>query len=90
MNTKAIIIQISGRVQGVGFRYYAQKKAVELGILGFVRNRPDGSVYIEAEGSSEALETFTYWCEEGPAWARVSRVEKQEIPPQGYQQFEIR
>ena len=90
MNNKAIILQISGRVQGVGFRYYAQKKAEEFDIKGFVRNRPDGSVYIEAEGTEEALEAFADWCEEGPAWSRVSQVKKQEIPPQGYQQFEIR
>ncbi|VAW26210.1 Acylphosphate phosphohydrolase, putative [hydrothermal vent metagenome] len=90
MSKKAIILHVFGRVQGVGYRYYAQKKADETGISGFVRNRPDGSVYIEAEGSQEALEAFTHWCEEGPAWARVSRVEKQEIPFQGYQQFEIR
>lgn len=90
MNNKAIILQVFGRVQGVGFRYYTQKKADEFGITGFIRNRPDGSVYIEAEGTENALDTFTYWCEEGPAWARVSRVEKQEIPQQGYQQFEIR
>lgn len=89
MNKKAIILQVFGRVQGVGFRYYAQKKAEEFGIQGFVRNRPDGSVYIEAEGSQEALEAFAYWCEEGPSWARVSKVEKQEVPRQGYQQFKI-
>jgi len=90
MNKKGIIFQVYGRVQGVGFRYYAQKKAAELGIRGYVRNRSDGSVYIEAEGPEEALKAFQYWCEEGPPWARVSKVEKQEIPPQGYQYFEIR
>ena len=90
MNKKAVILQVFGRVQGVGFRYYTQKKAEEFGIKGFVRNRPDGSVYIEAEGSPEALEAFTYWCGEGPSWARVSKVEKQEIPPRGYTAFEIR
>ncbi len=90
MNNKAIILQVFGRVQGVGFRYYTQKKATELAIKGYAKNRPDGSVYIEAEGEEENLEAFVFWCEEGPAWARVSKVEKQEIPPQGYQQFEIR
>ncbi len=90
MGKKAYILQIYGRVQGVGFRYYTQKKAQELGISGFVRNRPDGSVYIEAEGDAEALALFTGWCEVGPEWAHVRRVEKQEIPPQGYDGFEIR
>ncbi len=90
MDKKAVILQVFGRVQGVGFRYYAQKKAEELGITGYVRNRPDGSVYIEAEGWPENLEQFTLWCGEGPSWARVGKVEKQEIPPRGYREFEIR
>ena len=50
------IIKVFGKVQGVGFRYYTQRKAVELGITGFVQNRPDGSVYIEAEGEEEDLD----------------------------------
>jgi len=90
MNNKAIILQVFGRVQGVGFRYYTQIKADELGIKGYAKNRPDGSVYIEAEGKEKPLEAFVFWCEEGPEWARVSKVEKQEIPQRGYQQFEIR
>ena len=90
MNKKAVILQVYGKVQGVGFRYYTQKKAETLGIKGYVRNRPDGSVYIEAEGDAGALASFIDWCSEGPAWAHVRRVEKQEIPPQGYEGFEIR
>lgn len=87
---KSIILQIYGRVQGVGFRYYTEKKASELNIKGFVRNRPDGSVYVEAEGSSDELELFIAWCHEGPGWSRVSRVEKQYVPLQGFNLFEIR
>lgn len=90
MDKKGVILQIYGRVQGVGFRYYTQKKAEELGITGYVKNRPDGSVYIEAEGNTDALEAFLLWCEEGPSWAHVRKVEKQWIPPQGYKTFEIR
>jgi len=89
MDKKAAIIKVFGRVQGVGFRYYAQKKAMELGISGFVQNRPDGSVYIEAEGNDSAIEQYLLWCEEGPAWARVTNVEKQWVPLQGYLTFEI-
>jgi len=90
MDKKAAIIKVYGRVQGVGFRYYTQKKAMELGLSGYVQNRPDGSVYIEAEGSEFAMKQFLLWCEEGPAWARVTSVEKQGIPLQGYQSFDIR
>lgn len=77
---RAMILKVYGRVQGVGFRFYTQKKANELSITGYVRNRPDGSVYIEATGESESLEMFINWCEEGPTWAHVSKLEKQEIP----------
>jgi acylphosphatase len=89
-NHKAIIIKVFGRVQGVGFRYYAQKQALELGITGYVRNLRDGSVYVEAEGQESALEQFVQWSEVGPAWARVTKLEKQWIPLQGYRTFEIR
>lgn len=90
MDKKAVIIKVFGRVQGVGFRYYAQKKAMELNLSGYVQNRPDGSVYIEAEGSDIAMEQYLLWCEEGPAWAKVTDVEKQWVPVQGYMNFEIK
>ncbi len=90
MDNKAFILHIFGHVQGVGFRYYTKKNADKFGLHGFVKNHSDGSVYVEAEGPQEALEAFTFWCEEGPPWAHVSGVNKQEIPPQDYQQFEIR
>jgi acylphosphatase len=90
MKKEAVTLRVYGRVQGVGFRYYTQKTAMEHGIDGFVRNMPDGSVYIEAEGEPDALERFVLWCETGPQWARVSKVEKQYSPPKGYTGFEIR
>jgi acylphosphatase len=85
-----VILQVYGRVQGVGFRFYTQKKARELGIVGFVHNKPDGSVYIEAEGEETALDQFMLWCEDGPPWARVSEVKKQFIPVRGYTAFRVR
>lgn len=90
MNEKAVILKAFGRVQGVGFRYYAQKKAEELGVFGYVKNLPDGSVYIEVEGTGDAVEQYISWCEDGPSWARVTTLEKQWIPRQGYHDFEIR
>jgi acylphosphatase len=85
-----VILQVYGRVQGVGFRFYTQKKAKELAIKGFVQNRPDGSVYIEAEGEEVALDHFMIWCDGGPPWARVSEVKKQFMPVRGYHEFKIR
>ena len=90
MEKKAVILQVYGRVQGVGFRYYTNKRATELGIQGFVKNRPDGSVYIEAEGEEDSLETFISWCNIGPQWARVSDVKRQDTPLFGHTNFMVR
>jgi acylphosphatase len=87
---KAAIIQVYGRVQGVGFRFYTHKKAGELGIKGYVRNQTDGSVYIEATGEAESMKLFTKWCEDGPTWAHVTKMEKQDIPLFQADDFRIR
>lgn len=83
-------LRIRGKVQGVWYRASARNKAVELGLRGFVRNEPDGSVYAEAEGEESALQSFRRWCEEGPERARVERVDVEEGDPQGFTAFEIR
>ncbi len=83
MNNKAVILKVYGKVQGVGFRFYTHKKALELSLTGFVQNKTDGSVYIEAEGKADQLELFILWCNEGPSWARVTKVEKQFVPVLG-------
>lgn len=72
--TKHCILKIHGAVHGVGFRASAKQKADELDITGFVRNEPDGTVYIEAQGPSEALDKFVAWCERGPSYARITQV----------------
>jgi acylphosphatase len=87
---RAVIMKVYGRVQGVGFRFYTQKAAWERHINGFVRNKPDGSVYIEAEGLDADLMSFVDWCSQGPQWARVDSMEKQFVGPFGYKGFEIR
>lgn len=88
--TKAAIIQVYGRVQGVGFRFFTERKAKELNIKGFVKNRPDGSVHIEAEGEPQQLELFIEWCRSGPSWARVQDVVVADVPPLNRISFEIR
>jgi len=87
---KTISLTITGRVQGVGFRYYTQKKAKECSINGFVQNKADGSVYVEASGESIDIETFSDWCNKGPAWARVLEVKKSDLPYQKWEDFQIR
>ena len=71
---KHLNINVFGKVQGVFFRVYTQKKAEELGLTGFVQNEPDGSVYIEAEGEETLLKDFTSWCNVGSPNAEVSKV----------------
>ena len=82
-------LTIRGRVQGVWFRGSAQRKARELGVNGFVKNMPDGSVYAEAEASEEALRAFVNWCRTGPELARVESVDVQAVPSLGSQDFEV-
>ena len=67
-------LSILGRVQGVGYRFYAQKKARELGLTGWVRNRRDGSVEALLQGDAAAVETMTAWCRRGPPSAVVAEV----------------
>ncbi len=82
-------IAITGEVQGVWFRASTRQKAIELNLRGFVKNRPDGSVYAEAEGTPESLQAFVKWCREGPELARVEHVEVREGALSGFTQFEV-
>ncbi|MDR0583636.1 MAG: acylphosphatase [Treponema sp.] len=80
---------VSGRVQGVGFRYTCFNEARRLGLLGWVRNSPDGDVEIWAEGNAEKLDRFLQWLHRGPPGARVDRVSCEKHQPAGYSAFEI-
>lgn len=66
---------ISGRVQGVSFRYYTYHEALKLGLQGWVRNLRDGRVEAVFEGDKPAIEQILEWCGQGPAAARVDEVE---------------
>lgn len=68
--------QITGRVQGVGFRWWTSRQARELGLRGTVRNQPDGSVEVRAAGPTDALERMQSRLHDGPNSARVERVEE--------------
>jgi acylphosphatase len=80
-------IHVRGRVQGVGFRYSTIRAARNHGITGYVKNMPDGSVYIEAEGSGKQLKSFVDWCLKGPG--RVESVTTDQYPPVNYREFRI-
>lgn len=79
---KQVYIVIKGRVQGVGFRYFALHKAEELQIKGWVRNTFDGKVEMEASGESENLNTFIDWMKMGPARAIIHTFSVSDIAPQ--------
>lgn len=72
---------LAGRVQGVGFRWFARRAASDLGITGRVRNLPDGRVEAEAAGSAEQLDAFREKLRQGPSGSRVTHIEEQEISP---------
>ena len=74
---------IGGRVQGVGFRYFTEAAAAREGILGWVRNTPDGGVEISAEGEADALERFERSVRHGPPRARVERFDVADTTPSG-------
>jgi acylphosphatase len=82
-------ILVSGRVQGVAFRAYTRNKAIELGVAGTVRNKPDGSVEIEAEAPIKVMLDFYNWCKKGPPWARVLDVTTMEAPLQHFTNFRV-
>jgi len=83
-------IFIRGRVQNVGFRYFAFKTARMLNLSGFVRNEPDGSVYIEIEGDEANVRSFIRALEKGPSWARVDQMDVSGIPLQQYSDFIVK
>ncbi|MGJ1206102.1 acylphosphatase [Sphingobacterium lactis] len=83
-------IQVRGKVQKVFFRASTKAVADQLGVKGFVMNKPDGSVYIEAEGITFGLESLLEFCQEGPEGAIVESVEYQEVDVlQGFKNFEV-
>ena len=87
---KHVTTLVSGKVQGVFFRAATKEQADLLGVKGFVRNEPDGNVYIEAEGEEPELNEFIRWCSHGPSRARVDRIENKEGEVKYFQNFEVR
>ncbi|MGK7396194.1 MAG: acylphosphatase [Candidatus Cyclobacteriaceae bacterium M3_2C_046] len=83
-------IKISGKVQGVGFRYSTINKARELNLTGWVKNQPDGSVEIRAEGQQKDLDLLVEWCYHGPGSARVERVKVNQVPAENFSSFSLR
>ena len=83
--------RVTGRVQGVGFRWFTWDAAKREGLVGFVRNEPDGSVEAVVEGEREALDRFEWSISSGPAGGRVDRVDSDTGPATGrFHEFSIK
>lgn len=79
MIRKRVIVR--GRVQGVGFRWTARAQADSLGVSGYVRNQPDGTVQAEVEGPEEAVQRMLDWLRHGPPYAEVDSIEVTDLDP---------
>ena len=88
---QAARLVVSGRVQGVGFRWFVVESARDLGLVGWVRNLEDGRVDLWAEGPGEALDALERTVRQGPRHARVERVERSaEIASGEFRSFDVR
>lgn len=84
-----IALSITGKVQGVNYRYYCREKALSLGLKGFVKNLSDGRVYVEATGEKESLDALRIWCLAGPERASVEDIRTRELPVKEFEGFAI-
>lgn len=90
MPQKQLKIKIFGDVQGVNFRYETLSEAQKLGLTGWVKNEADDTVGILAQGEEEKLKIFLNWCQKGPDYAKVEKIESElEKPTETYERFEI-
>ena len=81
---------IKGKVQGVFYRDSARKEALKLGLSGWIRNMPDGSVEAMASGEEDQLLAFVTWCKDGPPLAKVTEVIQRLAEPQAFNSFSIK
>jgi acylphosphatase len=82
-------VVVRGRVQGVWFRESARRRAVQLGVSGWVRNRPDGAVEAEVEGRPEAVDVLVSWFGHGPPQAQVDSIRVDQRAPLGEHGFSV-
>lgn len=90
MANKCMCYRVSGKVQGVWFRDSTVTRANEIGITGWVRNVPDGSVEVLACGEEVKLEEFFQWLHKGPMLARVDSVQSEQVELEQYTDFSVR
>jgi DNA ligase D-like protein (predicted 3'-phosphoesterase) len=88
--SQAIRASVSGGVQGVGFRESVRRRALELGVMGWVRNADHGTVAVHGEGSQTAVDALIEFLRTGPRGATVENVSVEETRPEGHEQFAVR
>lgn len=85
----AVYVRVSGRVQGVGFRYSTAREAERLGVAGWVKNAADGSVEVWGEGAPDKLRVFLQWLRKGPPFSRVDSLDTREESRKDYGGFTV-
>jgi acylphosphatase len=88
--SRAVTVKVTGRVQGVGYRYHAAEEADRLGVAGWISNEPDESVAGHFEGDDAAVDALVDWCRHGPSYAVVRHVAVMEARPTGTRGFDVR
>ena len=86
---KSYHLSIKGRVQGVFYRESAKREANRMGVTGWVRNKPDGSVELLACGTEDTVQKLVEWCKTGPPLAKVTEVTVTEVEPQVFAAFTV-
>lgn len=89
MTDKAVDVVVSGRVQGVGYRWSCQIEADRLGVTGWVRNDDSGTVSGHFEGGADAVDALLNWCRQGPPGSRVTGVEHAPGTVEGATRFRV-
>ncbi len=87
---RRVQVTVTGDVQGVGYRYTMRMVAEEAGVSGWVRNRRDGTVEAEVEGTPEQIDEVLAWMAEGPPGSRVDAASVADLAPSGERGFEVR
>lgn len=83
-------LTLSGKVKHIGFRFMTMQAAYKHGVTGYVRNKSNGSIYIEVEGEDENLQSFLDWCKTGPVGAEITEIDTVEAEMKDFKSFDIK
>lgn len=88
MTEIAKLMFVSGKVQGVSFRFNTQREAERLGVTGYARNLPNGQVKVWVQGEADKVKQLTQWLRQGPSNASVDSISEQDMSPAEHHRFE--